>query len=73
MRGISPAVVGAIALTVVHLAPTAAPDAFTGVLLVGTIAGLLLWQLPAISAALGGGVLGIVARALPRVRELTFF
>jgi chromate transporter len=73
MRGISPAVVGAIALTVVHLAPTAAPDAFTGVLLVGTIAGLLLWQLPAISAALGGGVLGITARALPRVRELTFF
>jgi chromate transporter len=73
MRGISPAVVGAIALTVVHLAPTAAPDAFTGVLLVGTIAGLLLWQLPALSAALGGGVLGIAARALPRVRELTFF
>ena len=63
LRGISPAVVGAIGLTVARLAPTAAPDAFTGVLLVATIAGLLLWKLPAIPAAVGGGVLGILARA----------
>jgi chromate transporter len=74
MRGVAPAVVGAIALTVVHLAPTAAPDAFTGALFVATVAGLLLWQLPAISAAVGGGVLGILARSVlaMRLRELTF-
>lgn len=63
MRGVSPAVVGAIGLTVVRLAPTAAPDAFTGVLFIVTIAGLLLWKLPAIPAAVGGGMLGILARA----------
>lgn len=63
MRGVGPAVVGAIALTVLHLAPTAAPDAFTGVLLVATIAGLVLWKLPALPAAFGGGVLGILARS----------
>jgi chromate transporter len=63
MRGVAPAVVGAIALTVVHLAPTAAPDAFTGVLLVATIAGLMLWKLPALPAAFGGGLLGILARS----------
>jgi chromate transporter len=63
MRGVSPAVVGAIALTVVHLAPTAAPDAFTGVLLVATVAILLLWKLPVIPAALGGGILGVLARS----------
>jgi hypothetical protein len=63
MRGVSPAVVSAIGLTVFHLAPTAAPDAFTGTLFVITIAGLLLGRLPAVPAALGGGVLGILARA----------
>jgi chromate transporter len=63
MRGVSPAVVGAIGLTVVHLAPTAAPDAFTGVLFVVTFAGLLLWQMPAVPAAVGGGLIGILARS----------
>jgi hypothetical protein len=48
---------------VVRLAPTAAPDAFTGVLLVATTATLLLWKLPVIPAALGGGILGVLARS----------
>ncbi|HUG98053.1 MAG TPA: chromate efflux transporter [Gammaproteobacteria bacterium] len=74
MRGVSPAVVGAIALTVVHLAPTAAPDMFTSALFVATMACLLLWQVPAVPAAVGGGVLGIVARSslMVRLREFTF-
>jgi chromate transporter len=74
MRGVSPAVAGAIGLTVVHLAPTAAPDAFTGVLFVITVAGLLLWQIPAVPAAVGGGILGILSRSsvLLRLRELIF-
>ena len=63
MRGVAPAVVGAIALVVLRLAPTAAPDAFTGVLFAATVGGLLLWKLPALPAAFGGGVLGILARS----------
>lgn len=63
MRGISPAVVAAIGLTVVQLAPTAAPDAFTMAVLTLTVLGMLLWRLPAIPAALGGGVLGVLARS----------
>ena len=63
MRGVGPAVAGAIGLTVVHLAPTAAPDGFTGVVLVATVATLLLWKLPVIPAALGGGILGVLAHA----------
>jgi chromate transport protein ChrA len=75
MRGVSPAVVGAIGLTVLHLAPTAAPDAFTGLLFVATFVGLLLWQMPVVSAAVGGGLIGILARSsvVVRLRELTFF
>jgi chromate transporter len=63
MRGISPAVVGAIGLTVLQLTPHAAPDAFTAVLLVLTVAGLLLWRLPALPMAVAGGVLGILVRS----------
>ena len=63
MRGISPAVVGAIGLTVLQLTPHAATDAFTGVLLVLTVAGLLFWRLSALPAALAGGVLGILVRS----------
>jgi chromate transporter len=63
MRGVAPAVVGAIALTVVHLAPTAAPDVFTAVLFATTLAGLLLCKLPALPAAVGGGMLGILVRS----------
>jgi len=35
MRGISPAVVGAIAVSIVHLAPHAAPELFAALLLAG--------------------------------------
>jgi hypothetical protein len=43
------------------------------VLFVATIAGVLLWQMPAVSAVVGGGILGILARSLAmRLRELTF-
>jgi chromate transporter len=63
MRGVAPAVVGAIALTIVHLAPTAAPDVFTALLFAATLAGLIVFKLPALPAAVGGGVLGILARS----------
>jgi chromate transporter len=74
MKGISPAVVGAIAVSMVHLAPHAAPDVFTAALLVLTVVALIVWQrLPVLSLVAGGGVVGIVARSklIHRVRELT--
>ena len=72
--GVSPAFECAIGLTEVHLAPTAAPDTFTGALFVITVACMLLWRLPAIPAAVGGGILGILARSslAMRVREFIF-
>ena len=73
MRGVSPAVVGAIALTVVQLTPHAAADAFRGALLVLTVLALLLWRLPVLPAVLCGGLLGILARSrlVLRFRDLT--
>ena len=63
MRGISPAVVGAIAVSIVHLAPHAAPDLFAALLLAGTVAALVVWRkLPVVPLTLGGGLIGILAR-----------
>ena len=58
----------------VHLAPHAAPDAFTAALLILTVLALLVWpRLPVLSLVAGGGVVGIVARSklIYRLRELT--
>ena len=64
IKGISPAVVGAIAVAMVHLVPHAAPDAFTAAVLILTVAALLVWQrLPVLSLVAGGGLIGIVARS----------
>lgn len=63
MRGITPAVVGAVALTIAQLAPQAARDVFTGTLLVAAVAALLAWRLPPIPATVAGGLLGILARS----------
>jgi chromate transporter len=73
MRGITPAVVGAIAVTIVQLAPHAAPDAFAAAVLVLTVVVLLVWRLPVMSMVVAGGLIGIVARSklVHRLRELT--
>ena len=75
MRGISPAVVGAIAVSIVHLAPHAAPDLFAALLLAGSVVALLVWRkLPVVPLTLGGGLIGILARSrlAHRLRELAF-
>ena len=63
MRGISPAVVGTITVSVLQLMPHAAPDTFTSVLLGLTVLGLLAWRLPALPAVACGGLLGIIVRS----------
>ncbi len=72
IRGITPAVVGAIAVTILQLAPHAAPDAFAAAVLVLTVAVLLAWRLPVMSMVVGGALIGIVARSrlIQRLREL---
>jgi chromate transporter len=62
MRGIAPAVVGTIAVTILQLAPHAAPDGFSAAVLAVTVIVLLAWRLPVISLVLGGGLIGILAR-----------
>ena len=63
MKGIAPAVVGAIGVTILQLLPHAAPDLFTRLLLALTVIALLAWRLPVLSVVVGGGLIGIVARS----------
>lgn len=63
MRGIAPAVVGTVAITIFQLVPHAAPDAFSAVLLVVTVVVLLAWRLQVISLVLAGGLIGILAQS----------
>jgi chromate transporter len=72
MKGISPAVIGTIAVVIVQLAPHAAPDAFTAAVLALTACAMLMWKLPVLSSLVCGGALGVLARSrvLLRLREL---
>jgi chromate transporter len=60
MRGITAAVIGIIAVTLLQLAPNAAPDLFAAALGVVTIA-LLLWRpMGPFPLMLGGALMGVV-------------
>lgn len=64
MKGISPAVIATLAVTIVQLVPHAAPDAFTGAVLLVTVIAMLAWQrLPVLPSIACGGLAGIVMGA----------
>ena len=72
MRAISAAVIGIISVSLMQMAPHAAPDAFTITLMVLTIAGMLIWSLAPLPLMLGGGLIGVMGRMSPlqRLKEL---
>jgi chromate transporter len=64
MKGISPAVIATLAVTIVQLVPHAAPDAFTAAVLLVTVIVMLAWQrLPVLPSIACGGLAGIVRGA----------
>ena len=60
LRGIAPAVIGVLAVSLVRLAPHAGPDPFAAATLVVTIVVLMLWRVATIKVMLLGVVVGIV-------------
>ena len=72
MRGVGPAVIGALAVALAQMAPHAAPDPITWVLLAGTVAVMLWRNIGPLPLMLGGGLIGtlIKGNVLGRVREL---
>jgi chromate transporter len=65
MRGMSPAVIGVLAVSLVRLSPAAIPDPLALLILIGTIAASLAYRLGAFKLMLGGAVVGVVRSWLP--------
>jgi chromate transporter len=72
MRGVGPAVIGALAVSLAQIAPRAAPDWIAWVLLLGTVA-ITLWRnvgpLPLVLGGVGTGLM-LKEDVLGRVRDL---
>jgi chromate transporter len=62
MRGIGPAVIGALAVALLRMGPAAAPDIFTTVLLALTVAILLLRKVGPFRLVLGGAIAGTLRK-----------
>jgi len=62
MRGVGPAVIGALAVSLVQMAPHAAPDIFTWVLLALTVLLMLLRNAGPLPLISGGAVIGLVSK-----------
>jgi chromate transport protein ChrA len=62
MRGVGPAVIGALAVSLMQMAPHAAPDLFTWALLALTVGLILLRNVGPLPLMLGGGVIGLLVK-----------
>ena len=66
MRGMAPAVIGVLAVSLIRLSPAAVPDPFALLILIGTIAATLCAPDRARSRLMiGGAVLGVLRSQLP--------
>jgi chromate transporter len=63
MRGITPAVIGALAVSLAQMVPKAAPDLFTASLLLLTVGMLILRNIGPLPLMFGGAVLGLLSKA----------
>jgi chromate transporter len=72
MKAISAAVIGVISVSIAHLAPHAAPDAFTMLMMALTIAAMLAWSLAPLKMIVAGSLVGVVSRLKPiqRLKDL---
>jgi len=68
MRGMSPAVIGVLAVSLARLTPAAIPDVFALAILVGAIAAALALRVGAFKLMLGGAVLGLLRSQLLQAR-----
>ena len=72
MRGVGPAVIGALAVSLLQMAPHAAPDVFAWALLALTVAVILFRNVGPLPLMAGGAVIGLLSRGnlLKRLEEL---
>lgn len=67
MKGMAPAVIGILIVSLFRLAPAALPDAFAVVVLAGTLLGLMALRIGALRLMIGGSALGVLRMYLPSI------
>jgi chromate transporter len=65
MKGMGPAVIGVLAVSLVRLSPAAVPDPLALAILVGTVAAALALRVGPFKLMLGGAVIGVLRSQLP--------
>jgi len=65
MRGMAPAVIGVLAVSLVRLSPAAVPDPFALLILVATVAATLALGAGAFKLMIGGAALGVLRSRFP--------
>jgi chromate transporter len=73
IKGIGPAVIGIISVSLFQMAPYAVPDPTAIALLIGTVVALLVWRVGAIKLVLLGAVVGVLRSRLlsvPAIRVM---
>lgn len=73
LKGIGPAVIGMLTVSLAQMAPHAVPDSFAIVLLALTVIALLAWRVGSIKVMLGGALLGVLKdrlAGLPALRAV---
>ncbi|MDH3406842.1 MAG: chromate efflux transporter [Gammaproteobacteria bacterium] len=73
LKGIGPAVIGMLTVSLAQMAPHAVPDTFAIVLFAFTVVALLAWRVSSIKVMLGGALLGVLRdrlAALPGLRAV---
>ena len=64
MKGIAPAVIGALAVSLSQLAPHALPDAFAIIIFAAAVIALLVWRIGAVKLIVAGSILGVLRSRL---------
>lgn len=73
LKGVGPAVIGVLAVSLVQMAPYALPDPVAIAILVGTVAAQLVWRVSAIKLVLTGALVGVLRNrllSLPGLRAI---
>src|SRR5213594_2458920 len=67
-RGIGPAVIGMLGVSLVRMAPHALPDVLAAVTLMATVIALMVWRVGSVKAMLLGSLLGVLRSRLSSLR-----
>ncbi len=68
MRGMGPAVIGVLAVSLIRLAPAALPDVFAIVILAAALLGLMVVRIGVFKLMIAGAMLGVLRSSLPLIR-----